>query len=140
MQMRLVFVRALLHRPQLLFLDEPTAGMDPANARIVKDIIRELRAEGSTVFLTTHDMSTADQLCDRVAFVVDGRIAALDSPAEHKVTRGQRIVRVTHRSPDHEGLLNREFMMDELADDEEFRKLVRAGRIQAIHSQEANLG
>jgi fluoroquinolone transport system ATP-binding protein len=139
MQMRLVFIRALLHRPRLLFLDEPTSGMDPANGRIIKDMIRELRDQGRTVFLTTHDMATADQLCDRVAFVVDGQIAALDSPAEHKLTRSQRVVRVTHRSTSGDDLRYEDFPMDELADDEQFQKLVRSGRVEAMHSQEASL-
>jgi fluoroquinolone transport system ATP-binding protein len=139
MQMRLVFVRALLHKPRLLFLDEPTSGMDPSNARIVKDIIRELRAEGRTVFLTTHDMTTADQLCDRVAFVVDGQIAALDSPAEHKVRRSQRSVRVSYRSPTLEDLQYKDFPIDGLADDEAFATLVRSGQVQTMHSQEASL-
>jgi fluoroquinolone transport system ATP-binding protein len=139
MQMRLVFIRALLHKPRLLFLDEPTSGMDPANARIIKDIIRELRAEGRTVFLTTHDMTTADQLCDRVAFVVDGQIAALDSPEEHKVSRSQRTVRVTYREPGYADLQYKDFPMDTLADDDAFAGLVRTGRVQAMHSQEASL-
>lgn len=139
MQMRLVFIRALLHKPQLLFLDEPTSGMDPANARIVKDIIRELRAEGRTVFLTTHDMTTADQLCDRVAFVVDGKIAALDSPAEHKVRRSHRTVRVTYRTPAFDDLRYKDFAMDTLADDDVFATLVRGRSVEAMHSQEASL-
>ena len=121
MQMRLVFVRALLHKPRLLFLDEPTSGMDPANARIIKEIIKELRADGRTVFLTTHDMTTADQLCDRVAFVVDGQIAALDSPAEHKVRRSQRTVRVGYRTSTVEELQYKDFPMDTLADDDDVR-------------------
>ncbi len=139
MQMRLVFIRALLHKPQLLFLDEPTSGMDPANARIVKDIIRELRADGRTIFLTTHDMATADQLCDRVAFVVDGKIAALDSPAEHKVRRSHRTVRVTYRTPAFDDLQYKDFAMDTLADDDAFATLVRARSVEAMHSQEASL-
>ncbi|WP_327150602.1 ABC transporter ATP-binding protein [Nocardia sp. NBC_01329] len=137
MQMRLVFVRALLHRPQLLFLDEPTSGLDPANARIVKDIITELRAEGRTVFLTTHDMSTADQLCDRVAFVVDGRIAALASPTEHKLSRHRRQVTVTYRSGS--ALEHKDFPLDGLGDDPAFRALLREQHIESVHSQEASL-
>ncbi|MFC6087642.1 ABC transporter ATP-binding protein, partial [Sphaerisporangium aureirubrum] len=97
MQMRLVFVRALLHDPDLLFLDEPTSGLAPANARTVRNLVLAEKARGKTVFLTTHDMATADQLCDRVAFVVDGRIATLDSPRELKVARSRRQVRVEYR-------------------------------------------
>jgi fluoroquinolone transport system ATP-binding protein len=137
MQMRLVFARALLHRPELLFLDEPTSGMDPVNARRVKDIVRELRELGRTVFLTTHDMATAEELCDRVAFVVDGRIAALDTPTEHKVSRSRRTVRVTYRNGID--LEYKDFPLDGLADDETFRALTREHHIEALHSQEASL-
>jgi fluoroquinolone transport system ATP-binding protein len=137
MQMRLVFARALLHRPELLFLDEPTSGLDPVNARRVKDIVRELRGQGRTVFLTTHDMATAEELCDRVAFVVDGRIAALDTPTEHKVSRSRRTVRVTYRSGNQ--LEHKDFPLDGLADDETFRSLAREHHVEALHSQEATL-
>lgn len=137
MQMRLVFVRALLHRPRLLFLDEPTSGMDPNNARVIKDIIAELRAQGRTVFLTTHDMRTADELCDRVAFVVDGRIAALDTPAEHRLSRSKRVITVTYRDGDH--LTAKDFPMDGLGDDTGFRELMNSRTVEAVHSQEADL-
>ncbi|WP_300008687.1 ABC transporter ATP-binding protein [Pseudonocardia sp.] len=141
MQMRLVFARALLHDPELLFLDEPTSGMDPVNARRVKDIVRAARAQGRTVFLTTHDMATAEELCDRVAFVVDGRIAALDTPAEHKISRSSRTVRVTYRDPHdpHAELRYEDFPLDGLADDAAFRELARRQHVEALHSQEASL-
>jgi fluoroquinolone transport system ATP-binding protein len=137
MQMRLVFARALLHRPELLFLDEPTSGMDPVNARRVKNIVRDLRERGRTVFLTTHNMATAEELCDRVAFVVDGRIAALDTPTEHKVSRSRRTVRVTYRNGID--LEYKDFPLDGLADDETFRALTRERHVEALHSQEATL-
>lgn len=143
MQMRLVFIRSLLHRPELLFLDEPTSGMDPVNARRVKDLIRGMREQGRTVFLTTHDMATAEELCDRVAFVVDGRIAALDTPAEHKVRRSRRTVRVTYRSGEREAVMSslasKDFPLDGLADDDAFRDLAREHRVEALHSQEGSL-
>jgi fluoroquinolone transport system ATP-binding protein len=141
MQMRLVFIRALVHRPELLFLDEPTSGMDPVNARRVKDAIRDMREQGRTVFLTTHDMATAEELCDRVAFVVDGKIAALDTPAEHKVSRSRRVVRITYRTANdpHSALQYKDFPLDGLADDETFRSLAHEHHIEAVHSQEATL-
>lgn len=138
MQMRLTFARALLNRPELLFLDEPTSGLDPVNARRVKDIIADLKAQGRTVFLTTHDMATADELCDRVAFVVDGRIAALDSPAELKVARSRRQVQVQYRGPDGR-LQAQDFLMDTLADDAEFHAVLRDHQVETIHSREASL-
>jgi fluoroquinolone transport system ATP-binding protein len=138
MQMRLTFVRSLINDPELLFLDEPTSGLDPVNARKVKDMILDLKARGRTVFLTTHDMSTANELCDRVAFVVDGRIVALDTPAELKIARSQRLVRVEYRG-ENGRLETREFAMDGLADDPAFGAVLRGHHVETIHSREASL-
>ena len=138
MQMRLTFARALLNDPELIFLDEPTSGLDPVNARRVKDMVLELKDRGRTVFLTTHDMATADELCDRVAFVVDGRIVALDAPTELKIARSRRLVRVEYRAP--EGTLQTaEFPMDGLADDADFHFVLRTHHVETIHSREASL-
>ncbi|MBU9763744.1 ABC transporter ATP-binding protein [Mycobacterium sp. TNTM28] len=137
MQMRLTFVRSLINNPALLFLDEPTSGLDPVNARKVKDLILDAKARGRTVFLTTHDMSTADELCDRVAFVVDGAIVALDSPTELKLARSRRQVQVQYRTP--EGLVAAEFPMDSLADNPEFHATLRDHQVETIHSREASL-
>lgn len=138
MQKRLTFVRSLINQPELLFLDEPTSGLDPVNARKVKDIMLALKAEGRTIFLTTHDMSTADELCDRVAFVVDGAIVALDSPAELKIARSQRQVRVQYRTHTG-GLGTADFAMDGLAQDPEFQAILRDHHVETIHSREASL-
>jgi fluoroquinolone transport system ATP-binding protein len=138
MQMRLTFARSLINNPELLFLDEPTSGLDPVNARTVKDMILHLKARGRTVFLTTHDMATADELCDRVAFVVDGTIVALDTPAELKIARSKRLVRVEYRS-ERGGLKAAEFPMDSLADDPGFHVLLRDRHVETIHSREASL-
>lgn len=133
-----MFVRALLHDPELLFLDEPTSGMDPTNARKVKDIVVAERERGKTVFLTTHDMATADELCDRVAFVVDGKIVALNAPKELKVERSRRTVRMEYR--DGDGLLaGRDFPMDGLVDNPDFHAVLRNEQVETIHSQEATL-
>ena len=138
MQMRLTFARALLNDPELIFLDEPTSGLDPVNARRVKDMVLDLKDRGRTVFLTTHDMATADELCDRVAFVVDGRIVALDAPAELKIARSRRLVRVEYRAP--EGTLQTaEFPMDGLADDPDFHSVLRSHHVETVHSREASL-
>lgn len=137
MQMRLTFARSLINNPDLLFLDEPTSGLDPVTARKVKDIILDLKSRGRTVFLTTHDMSTADELCDRVAFVVDGTIVALDTPAELKIARSQRQVRVQYRTSG--GLATAAFGMDGLADDPDFHAILRNHHVETIHSREASL-
>jgi fluoroquinolone transport system ATP-binding protein len=137
MRGRLTLARALLHRPELLFLDEPTAGLDPVTARLVRQLIREIRDGGATIFLTTHDMGTADELCDRVAFLVDGAIAALDSPRALRLAHGRRIVRLETL---HNGSrAAREFPLDGLADNPEFVSALRAGGIETMHTLETTL-
>jgi fluoroquinolone transport system ATP-binding protein len=138
MQMRLTFARSLINDPELLFLDEPTSGMDPVNARNVRRMILDLKARGRTVFLTTHDMTTANELCDRVAFVVDGRIAAMNTPAELKIAHGQRVVRVEYRGGNG-GLDVAEFPLDGLADDAAFHAALRNHHVETVHSREATL-
>jgi ABC-2 type transport system ATP-binding protein len=89
MKQRLVIARALLHTPQVLFLDEPTRGLDPHVAREIRGLVAELAREGMTVFLTTHYMEEADQLSGRVAIIDQGRIVALDTPEDLKERHGQ---------------------------------------------------
>jgi ABC-2 type transport system ATP-binding protein len=84
MAQRLMVARSILHRPQVLFMDEPTAGLDPQSRIGLWDIVRELNRDGQTVLLTTHYMEEADQLCQRVAIMDHGRILALDHPARLK--------------------------------------------------------
>lgn len=88
MKQRLLIARALLHQPKVLFLDEPTRGLDPNLAREIRAFITTLAQEGVTVFLTTHYMEEADQLCDRVAILEKGHIVALDTPAQLKDIHG----------------------------------------------------
>ena len=80
MRQRLVLARALLHSPKVLFLDEPTSGLDPAIAQAIHKLLKEVQAEGTTIFLTTHNMEEATKLCDRVALLNDGKIVSLDTP------------------------------------------------------------
>jgi ABC-2 type transport system ATP-binding protein len=90
MKQRLLIARALLHGPKVLFLDEPTRGLDPNLAREIRSFVAALPAQGVTVFLTTHYMEEADRLCDRVAILDQGRIVALDSPASLKAGPEQK--------------------------------------------------
>ncbi|WP_227374803.1 ABC transporter ATP-binding protein [Haladaptatus halobius] len=137
MQMRLNFVRALLHDPELFFLDEPTSGIDPGNAKIVKDTIASLAGEGKTIFLTTHDMTVADQLCDRVAFLVDGRMPIVDTPSALKREYGSRTLRVTYR---RDGTVVAErFALDDLVAAAGFRRIIAEERVETIHTEEATL-
>lgn len=88
MKQRLLIARALLHNPKVLFLDEPTRGLDPGMARDVRRLIRGLSEEGLTVFLTTHYMEEADSLCNRIAIIDRGQIVALDTPENLKRVHG----------------------------------------------------
>jgi fluoroquinolone transport system ATP-binding protein len=137
MKNRLSVARALLHNPQLIFFDEPTAGLDPVNARNIKEIIREQKNEGKTVFLTTHDMQVADQLCDRVAFIVDGNIRLIDSPHNLKIAYQQRIVRVEYLAEN--GSVMKDFPLEGLHENETFQQILKKNHLVSIHSMDASL-
>lgn len=96
MKHRLTFARSMINNPKLWFLDEPTTGLDPAIAAEIKGIIKQKNGEGTTVFLTTHNMYIADELCDRVAFIVDGVIKRIDSPKNLKLQFGEKLVEVEY--------------------------------------------
>lgn len=89
MKQRLMLVRAVLHKPTLLFLDEPTAALDPGTAQQIHNMLRALNKEGTTIFLTTHNMEEADKLCGRVAFLNHGSIVACDAPDRLKLLHAQ---------------------------------------------------
>ncbi|MFA7128838.1 MAG: ABC transporter ATP-binding protein [Sphaerochaeta sp.] len=137
MKSRLNFIKSLVHEPQLLFLDEPTSGLDPSNARLVKDLILEQKAKGRTIILTTHNMFDATELCDRVAFIVDGSIRALDSPRNLIMKRGAHQISYTYQS---EGLEHqRNVGLSTTADDMMLQMLIKENHLLSIHSSEPNL-
>ncbi|MEL6591194.1 MAG: ABC transporter ATP-binding protein, partial [Bacteroidota bacterium] len=135
MKMRLNFVRSFLHDPEILFLDEPTSGLDPVNARLVKDIIHDLKAKGKTLFITTHQMHDADELCDRVAFIVEGQVEVIDSPANLKIKHSQRQVEVLFRETGQK----ESFALDQLGQNQVFLQKIAHHEIETIHSREASL-
>ena len=137
MRMRLSLARALLHHPRLLFLDEPTSGQDPVHAALLRDLIRAEADSGTTVFLTTHDMRTADELCDRLAFVVDGRIAALDPPRGFRLRHGRPGVVAEYASGDRTH--RRVFDLADLGPGGELSALVASGAVTTLHTREATL-
>lgn len=96
MRQRVSMARALISNPKLLFLDEPTSGLDPTGAVLFRKIIEEERRKGTTVFLTTHNMLDADLLCDRVALITNGNIAALDTPKRLKEQNSSHRVVTTY--------------------------------------------
>lgn len=134
MKQRLLIARALVNRPRVLFLDEPTAGLDPVSAREVHRIVTDLSRQGTTVFLTTHYMEEADQLSDRVAFLAHGRIVALDTPRELKLRYGQRTAVVLLGSRQEQTI-----RLDHPDDAPRLAAWMRAGEVLTIHSQEGTL-
>jgi ABC-2 type transport system ATP-binding protein len=138
MKQRLMVARALVNRPRILFLDEPTEGLDPTSAENIRTIILEERERGATVFLTTHDMLEADRLSDRVAFIDQGRIAALDTPHNLKQQYGRRALQAQVATPD--GCLeSREIVLDRPETAAAVGQLFGQERVVTVHSSEASL-
>ena len=136
MKARLNFIKALLHDPMLLCLDEPTSGLDPTNSRMMKDMILAEKANGKTILLTTHNMQDATELCDRVAFIVNGKICALDSPHNLIMSKGAATVTYTWiDNGEHKAICP----LDCISNDEQLKKLIAENRLQSIHSSEPTL-
>ncbi len=136
MKARLNFIKALLHDPKLLFLDEPTSGLDPTNSRLMKDMILAEKAHGKTILLTTHNMQDATELCDRVAFIVGGKIFALDSP--HNLIMSKGAAKVTYTWIE-DGEHSASCSLTQLSSDKTLQKLIAENRLQSIHSSEPTL-
>jgi len=137
MKIRLNIVRALLNKPKMLFLDEPTNGIDPANAKILKDLIKEFRESGGTVFITSHIMSDIDELCDRVAFIVNGEIKEVDSPRNLKINYGKRELKLEYKE---DNITKKAvFSMEDIGKNQEFLNLLQTKKIETIHSGETTL-
>ena len=136
MKARLNFIKALLHDPLLLCLDEPTSGLDPTNSRMMKDMILAEKAKGKTILLTTHNMQDAAELCDRVAFIVNGKICALDSPHNLIMSKGAATVTYTWIE---NGEYSASCPLDRLSADEQLKRLIAENSLQSIHSSEPTL-
>lgn len=102
MRQRVLLIRAMLHSPELLFLDEPTSGLDPGSAAGIHDILRDLNQHGTTIFLTTHNMAEADDLCHRVAFLHNGQIAEIGRPEDLKREYGSDRLEVVVQEGDQQ--------------------------------------
>jgi ABC-2 type transport system ATP-binding protein len=136
MRQRLLLARALLNSPRVLFLDEPTRGLDPRSARDLHKIVTALAADGATIFLTTHDMNEADELCQRVAFLADGKLVALDTPRALKLS-------LDDRPPVLEVVLDDgsdvRLEIDRPRDAARLQELIAASRVRSVHSTEPTL-
>ncbi|MFN3373951.1 MAG: ATP-binding cassette domain-containing protein [Chloroflexus sp.] len=138
MKQRLMIARALVHRPAILFLDEPTEGLDPTSAEAIRRVMLEEQQRGATIFLTTHDMYEADRLCHRVAFINRGKIVALDTPHNLKQQYGKRMVRAEVVGSDGK-LLTREIILDRPETPAEIADLLAHQQVVTLHSEEATL-
>lgn len=137
MKQRLVLARSLFHRPDFLFLDEPTSGLDPGTILAVIDLLEEQRKRGARILLTTHDMAVVDRLCDEVAFLHDGKIAAQGTPRELKLSLGERAVKVERRAS---GKLESEiFFIDQEEQRANLARVLASEGVETVHSQEATL-
>jgi fluoroquinolone transport system ATP-binding protein len=136
MKSRLNFIKALIHNPDILFLDEPTSGLDPSNSKDMKDIILEEKKKGKTIILTTHNMVDATELCDRVAFIVDGKVKALDTPHNLIMSKGATKIRYTYLDGVEK---TGECLLKKTSDDYKLQNLIKNNQILSIHSSEPTL-
>ena len=137
MKVRLNFIRAIQHNPDIIFLDEPTSGLDPVNANIIKQYIKRLKSEGKTIFLTTHHMGVATQICDRVAFIVDGKLRAIDSPKNLMLQYGKREVAIEYI--EKMKVIKKYHAIDGIGENSEFLDVLKNNEIKTIHTSEATL-
>ncbi|UNC93014.1 ABC transporter ATP-binding protein [Candidatus Contubernalis alkaliaceticus] len=137
MKNRLSLARALIHNPSVLFLDEPSSSLDPIHVRKVKDIILSLRSQGRTVFLTTHDMNVAAELCARVGFIVDGKLKLTADPNELAIKHQEPVVLVQYKQNGTQ--MSADFPLDGLGYNESFLSFIRQHKVLSIHSKDATL-
>lgn len=137
MKIRLNFVRALLNDPDVIFLDEPTNGLDPKNAKVIKDIIHELKNQGKTIFITTHLMGDVEQLCDKVVFITKGKISQVSTPRELKLKYGKKEIYVEYLN----GKARKKdtFSLENIGSDETFLSVIKNYEIETIHSGETSM-
>ena len=137
MKSRLNFIKALLHNPEILFLDEPTNGLDPSNALMMKDIIRLEKSKGKTIILTTHNMQDATELCDRVAFIVDGKIRTIGTPRNLIMSRGAAQITYSYIDESLEKFAS--VSIDSTAIDPSLLAAISCNKLSSIHSSEPSL-
>jgi len=137
LKQRLMVARSLVNTPRILFLDEPTSGLDPVSAEAIRGVILEERDRGATIFLTTHDMMEADKLSDRVAFINQGKIVALDTPHNLKQSYGKRALKAEVAADS--GLEYLEIPLDTADTADAVRNLFSEKKVVTIHSEEATL-
>jgi ABC-2 type transport system ATP-binding protein len=134
---RVLIARALLHKPKVLFLDEPTSGLDPNTANLIRNYIKNLKQQGTTIVLTTHDMNEADELSDRVAIMYNGKLVGLDEPSKFKSKYGRKEIQIEYQQDGQVVKKNLPADTEETA--KEIDKLMTNGQIISLHTKEASL-
>ncbi|MCH1625301.1 ABC transporter ATP-binding protein [Ferdinandcohnia quinoae] len=134
MKQRVTLARAILHKPDLLFLDEPTSALDPVNTMHIHAGLKKLNQEGTTIFLTTHDMQEAEKLCDRVAFLHEGEIKLLDTPKNLSMQFGDSTIKLVLKG-------NQTLVVDKNGEGaEQIYQYLKNDQVLSIHSNEPSLG
>ncbi|WP_432807646.1 ABC transporter ATP-binding protein [Priestia aryabhattai] len=134
MKQRVTLARALLHKPAILFLDEPTSALDPVNSKHIYRGLKKLNEEGTTIFLTTHDMHEAEEICDRVAFLHNGEIKLLDTPQNLRCQYSEGFISLMLKSGEVLTIKNDEQGADKISD------YIKKKELVSIHSNEPSLG
>jgi ABC-2 type transport system ATP-binding protein len=137
MKQRLMMARTLVNTPKVLFLDEPTDGLDPVSSQAIRKLIQQEAERGAAVLLTTHDMNEADELSDRVAFINEGSLYAVDTPESLKLQHGKRSVRVRTREGD--AIKDQTVSLEEAGAGDALRAAVGSPNLMTIHTEEATL-
>lgn len=136
MKQRILILRALVHQPRLLFLDEPCSGLDPVSSRIIRDYLLELKKIGVTILLTSHDMEEVDELCDEIGFINNGKLIVLSDKNTLKAKYGHYSLKVTYRN-------DTELIEEILAPNPEnfihLNELYSKQQVVSVHSMEASL-
>ena len=137
MKQRLMMARTLVNTPKVLFLDEPTDGLDPVSSQAIRKLIQQEADRGAAVLLTTHDMNEADELSNRVAFINEGQLYAIDTPEALKLKHGKRSIRV--RTRDGAGVNEQIVSLEDAGAGEVLRSAVGSPDLMTIHTEEATL-
>ncbi|MCK4828742.1 AAA family ATPase, partial [bacterium] len=137
MKQKLILCLALLTEPKILFLDEPTEGLDPVSSKVIRNVIIEEKKKGTAVFLTTHDMIEQDKLSDRVAFINEGKIAVIDTPDNLKHQYGKRVLRI--RYVDNKEIDSKDLSLDSKDTGDKIQEIMQRYRVKDMHTEEATL-
>ncbi|MGE5606932.1 MAG: ABC transporter ATP-binding protein [Bacteroidota bacterium] len=136
MRQRILILRALVHQPQLLFLDEPCSGLDPVSSRIIRDYLLELKKSGVTILLTSHDMEEVDELCDLIGFINNGKLIVLSDKNKLKTDYGQSSLKVVYRN---ENKLIAEIFTPSPENLTRLSEMYLKQQVVSVHSMEASL-